>query len=382
MKSKVPYFDVTFLHYSDNPRGIPQVVSQLIRLFQADGLKNIKYIATQKVKDRFLIKLGVQEEQIVILKPYPLLSLDQRFHGILSDFRYRKIKKQASLIIHSEYRTVVKTDIPQVVIFYDFIYLESAASIRRSNFLKQIFRRLYLVYLHHKLNNASKVSNKIAISDFTRNKFIDFYPHQKESITTLHLGSRFSKETSRTVLKQFDTLNFMCVGGLDEQRKNVRALLENLSLITKNRTSILHLVSKINSYGKQQLESIIDLHKLNNVIKVYGIVNDDLLSELYDNSHFLLFPSLMEGFGLPVIEAMQKGVVVCAFRNSSIPEIGGDSILLADNNDFKAWSIAIDTLVTDRDKYYEMSKRAVNRAGYFSEERMFERYRNYFQHIL
>jgi glycosyltransferase involved in cell wall biosynthesis len=382
MRGKVPYFDVTFLHYCDNPRGIPQVITQLIRLFQANEFKNIRYIATQKVKDNFLVKLGVREEQIDIVKLFPLLSLDQRFHGVFSTFRNRRILSKASLLIHSEYRTVIKLSLPQVVIFYDFIYLEPSVGIRKANFLNQFFRKLYLVYLFHKLRNASKVSNKIAISDFTRNKFIEFYPNQKESITTLHLGSRFTRMTSKTMPKQFDVLNFLCVGGLDERRKNVKALLENLLLITKSRPSILHLVTKINSFGRQQLESIIDSHELNKVVKVQGIVDDKFLSELYDSSHFLLFPSLMEGFGLPVIEAMQKGVVVCAFRNSSIPEVGGDAIVLAENNNFNAWSTAIDDLVLDKEKYCEMSKRATRRAEYFSEEQMFERYRNYFTDIL
>jgi glycosyltransferase involved in cell wall biosynthesis len=382
MRSKVPYFDVTFLHYCDNPRGIPQVISQLIRLFQANEFKNMRYIATRKVKDTYLTRLGVHKEQIVIVQPFPFLSFDQRFHGIFSAFRYGKILDTASILIHSEYRTVVKTNIPQVVIFYDFIYLESAAIIRKTNILKSIMRKLYRVYLYRKLKNASTVAYKIAISDFTRNKFIEYCPQQKESITTLHLGTRFINTTSKPMLRQFDIINYLCVGGLDEQRKNITALLENYNIITHKRASVLHLVSTIDALGKQQLERIIDSNKLNNVIKVHGVVSDQILSELYAASHFLLFPSLMEGFGLPIIEAMQKGIVVCAFRNSSIPEVGGDAIVLAENNDFKAWGTAIDSLVFDKAKYYEMSKKAVNRAEYFSEERMFQRYRNYFQSIL
>jgi glycosyltransferase involved in cell wall biosynthesis len=75
---------------------------------------------------------------------------------------------------------------------------------------------------------------------------------------------------------------------------------------------------------------------------------------------------------------MAHGSVVCAFNNSSIPEIGGDAILIAGNNDFVQWGKQINSLIHDPAAYRLLSRKAIERAALFSEDRMFERYKTYF----
>jgi alpha-1,3-rhamnosyl/mannosyltransferase len=76
-----------------------------------------------------------------------------------------------------------------------------------------------------------------------------------------------------------------------------------------------------------------------------GPVDDGVLLNLYRGAAMLLYPSRYEGFGLPVLEAMQCGVPVAGANGSSIPELTGDAALLIDALDMDGWIRAIDTLL-------------------------------------
>jgi glycosyltransferase involved in cell wall biosynthesis len=82
-------------------------------------------------------------------------------------------------------------------------------------------------------------------------------------------------------------------------------------------------------------------------IEFPGWVDDRRLEELYARSSLLAFPSLDEGFGIPVLEAMAWGVPVVASNRSSLPEVCGDAALLVDPGDTEAWGEAIRSLIDD-----------------------------------
>ena len=82
-------------------------------------------------------------------------------------------------------------------------------------------------------------------------------------------------------------------------------------------------------------------------VRLLGYLSDDKLLALYHASTVIAFPSLYEGFGLPVLEAMACGVPVVAGRNSSLPEISGEAALLLSDYDLSAWVSAIDSLLED-----------------------------------
>jgi glycosyltransferase involved in cell wall biosynthesis len=82
----------------------------------------------------------------------------------------------------------------------------------------------------------------------------------------------------------------------------------------------------------------------------------------------VVFPSLYEGFGLPVLEAMVLGTPVVASRESSLPEIAGDAALLVDPYDTDQIARAITTIVNDGDLRAELSRRGTAQAAKFSVE--------------
>jgi glycosyltransferase involved in cell wall biosynthesis len=82
--------------------------------------------------------------------------------------------------------------------------------------------------------------------------------------------------------------------------------------------------------------------------RVLGIVDQATLELLYQHAAVVVVPSLYEGFGLPLLEAMARGKVVVAASTSALPEVGGDAAIYADPTDPDALAKALAIAVTDK----------------------------------
>jgi glycosyltransferase involved in cell wall biosynthesis len=97
-----------------------------------------------------------------------------------------------------------------------------------------------------------------------------------------------------------------------------------------------------------------------------GPVSDAMLLALYQCATALVYPSLYEGFGLPVLEAMACGTPVIASRAASIPEVAGDAGILLDPLDVNGWTEAIVNVLNDDDRRAQMRSRGLARASEFT----------------
>ena len=100
-----------------------------------------------------------------------------------------------------------------------------------------------------------------------------------------------------------------------------------------------------------------------------GSVSEEQLQTLYRGATALLYPSLYEGFGLPVLEAMASGTPVIASRAASIPEVLGDAGILLDPRDVAAWTAAIVRVASDDAQQKRMAAAGLRRAAGFTWER-------------
>jgi glycosyltransferase involved in cell wall biosynthesis len=100
-----------------------------------------------------------------------------------------------------------------------------------------------------------------------------------------------------------------------------------------------------------------------------GPVSEPLLRALYQCAAALVYPSLYEGFGLPVLEAMASGTPVIASRAASMPEVLGDAGLLLDPDDVRAWADAIVKVANDEHLREQMRAGGLARAAAFTWER-------------
>jgi glycosyltransferase involved in cell wall biosynthesis len=100
-----------------------------------------------------------------------------------------------------------------------------------------------------------------------------------------------------------------------------------------------------------------------------GSVGERALHALYRSAAALVYPSLYEGFGLPIVEAMACGLPVIASRAASMPEVLGDAGVLLDPHDTAAWTDAIARVVADQDVHATLRARGLARAASFTWER-------------
>jgi len=106
-----------------------------------------------------------------------------------------------------------------------------------------------------------------------------------------------------------------------------------------------------------------------NVSVRHIILDDDDLARAYCGAESLVFPSLYEGFGLPLIEAMASGTPVLASHEASIPEVLGGAGLLLDPRDVSAWRDAIIRIVNDESLRSDLRARGLARAATYTWQR-------------
>jgi glycosyltransferase involved in cell wall biosynthesis len=103
-------------------------------------------------------------------------------------------------------------------------------------------------------------------------------------------------------------------------------------------------------------------------VRVLGYVSDEVLAWLYGNCYGFVYPSLYEGFGLPVLEAMEMGAAVITSNTTSIPEVGGDAVHYVDP--FSEQDMVDGLIRFSRDEAYrkDLQERAIGQASTFSWE--------------
>ncbi|HEV2413856.1 MAG TPA: glycosyltransferase family 1 protein [Candidatus Dormibacteraeota bacterium] len=161
----------------------------------------------------------------------------------------------------------------------------------------------------------------IAVSESTRDDLVDIYGVRPERVRVVHLGIN-PPEVAPAPASRLDELgldgSFVLQVGRIEKRKNQSAALaavEKLEGVT-----LVVAGSDRDPVLAQQL------HRSTRC-RVLGRVDQPTLELLYERAEAVIAPSLYEGFGLPVLEAMARGKVVVAAMNSSLPEVGGEAVL-------------------------------------------------------
>ena len=218
----------------------------------------------------------------------------------------------------------------------------------------------------------------ISISDYSRNKFLEIFPHYPEKrIRVVPLGSRFfSEKTGRKqgrALKGLQAGEFWLTVGTFEPRKNLRRLLRAFSnYVRQNNSSRPLALAGGKGWLEEDLEKFIRGLGVTNNVHVLGYVSDQELAWLYRNCFCFVYPSLYEGFGLPVLEAMGQGAAVITSNSTSLPEVAGDAVHYIDPFDEHDITEAFLKLGSDSVYREELQKKAIIQTKTFSWEKSAE----------
>jgi glycosyltransferase involved in cell wall biosynthesis len=155
------------------------------------------------------------------------------------------------------------------------------------------------------------------------------------------------------------------------RHKNHARLLEAFARYRSRATGDLDLVlcgSPMDARGA--LAELLERDRRLTDVRLLGHVPGDDLQALVRGSSGMVFPSLFEGFGIPLVEAMGLGCPVAASRAAAIPEVVGDAAILFDPEDVSDMARAIERLVEEPGLAAELARRGVRRAALFTPERM------------
>jgi glycosyltransferase involved in cell wall biosynthesis len=207
----------------------------------------------------------------------------------------------------------------------------------------------------------------LAISEHTRARFLTHFPHcAPDRVRVVYPASRFADTAATRLADAPAGLRpggfWLSVGTL-EPRKNLRRLLRAVARLPGDRPLVM---AGGRGWLEEGLESFVSELGLADRVRVLGYVDDDTLAWLYANCFAFAYPSLVEGFGLPVLEAMGLGAAVVTSNRSSLPEVAGDGALVVDPEDEDALRHALGRLDTEPALRDGLRTRAIERARFFS----------------
>ncbi|HEY1203883.1 MAG: glycosyltransferase family 1 protein [Bryobacteraceae bacterium] len=170
----------------------------------------------------------------------------------------------------------------------------------------------------------------------------------------------------------------LSVGNL-ETRKNVGNALRALALLPERYRLVL---AGGDGYGAEAIHAFIAVQALERRIVRLGFVPAERLPALYQSASALLFPSLEEGFGFPVLEAMANGLPVVTSNTSSLPEVGGDAALYVDPLDVAGIAAQAERAVEDQALRRELIEKGRARARQFTWRRAAEAVLRVYEEVL
>ena len=230
-------------------------------------------------------------------------------------------------------------------------------------------------FVNQAINQAVKYADHIITdSEFIKQEIITLLDGDEKKITAIPLAAddTFHPRTSLQCAEFLNSIEvnykqFFLFVSTVEPRKNLLNLLEAFCLYRQKYSEGLPLVIA-GGNGWRNHKTVCKIKELEckGWVKYLGYADQKNIPILYSSAKALLFPSFYEGFGLPVLEAMQSGLPVLTSKNSSMSEITGESAILVDPNDIKEMSALINELSNDNDLCAVLSKDGLTRSRDYS----------------
>lgn len=250
--------------------------------------------------------------------------------------------------------------VPQVVTVHDLIPLK---------FPQDAPRTVRLNFRYRLPGILARSAAVIAVSDFTRRDVLETYDLDPGKVTVVGEGYEehlFRGEYDPRVLEShgLGAGGYYLYVGNASARKNLPQLIRAFAAVASAVPCDLVLAGSKSPSERRELESAAEKAGILGRVRFLDYVPRDHLPSLLSGAIAFVFPSLYEGFGLPVLEALACGVVVVAANTTSIPEVAGDAALYVDPTDEKSLAEAL-LRARDPDLRRVLSRRGRERCRMF-----------------
>ncbi len=277
----------------------------------------------------------------------------------------RQLKKyQADIFISPDGYCSLSTDTPTLMVVHD---------IAHHHFPEQVpflVRSYYNYFVPRYLRKAKKI---LTVSEYTQSDIIKTYGIRPEKIRVAPNGCRdsfqpISDKQKKDIRSQFsEGQPYFFYAGAVHPRKNVHRVITAFDQFKKRTKSpIKLLIGGRFAWQTGPVKTAFNEATHQSDIHFPGYLEDEVLPLLTAAAIAMVYPSQFEGFGLPVLEAMQAGTPVITSNVSSLPEVCGDAGILVSPTDIEAISYAMEKVYTDKNLAREMSQKGLLRSQKFS----------------
>lgn len=354
--------------FRPHKHGMDRVALELIKNLQRIDKVNEYFIFVKPDQDRDVLE-HTDNFNIVEVPggPYPLWEQFQ-----LPKF----VKKYQCDLLHCTSNTApLKVQSKVITTLHDIIFREESV-------LKQLlssaswYQKIGNLYRRFLVKDVVKKSEHlITVSNFENQNIKKVFKLENQKVTTVHNGvnqqfnNQFTREQKEAVRSQYQLpKEFLFHIGNKDPRKNTKRLLDAFFELKQMQFGNIKLV--IAGVNEDTLDSMLEEMFVPSALKkdivLTGYIEDEDLPVIYGLAQVFLFPSLREGFGIPILEAMASGVPVITSNTSSMPEVAGESALLINPYDTQELTQAMVKLLSDEDFRNSLIKGGLKQCRTFS----------------
>jgi glycosyltransferase involved in cell wall biosynthesis len=204
---------------------------------------------------------------------------------------------------------------------------------------------------------AGRADLIIAVSAFTKRQVVDLLGVEESRVRVVHHGTR------RLDYPDLPREKIVLSVGAIQKRKNIARLVEAFETLDPEWKLVL---AGSAGYGAEEIMARIERSPARARISVTGYVSPQQLAAAYRRASIFAFPSLDEGFGMPILEAMAAGTPVIASTSSALPEVARDAAVLVAPEDTHPLAAALHDLTGNEELRRDLARRGIDRARSFT----------------
>lgn len=351
-----------------NRSGIARYVGCLFNEYQTDEELNVSLAFNRIYKGIQLNEIsasGVDRNHIINQRyPYKVIRRLMK-PNFLYNFPYDFMKSKSAQLFHGTNFTYNRTMAGKSVItIHDLAYMKFPESTSDK------------IYKHHSKwvpYSAQKCDHIIADSEQTKIDIMDLLNIAEHKISVIHLAAddHFMPLPESEYLPIIQSYHlperYILFVGTLEPRKNLLGLLKSYLLLKQN-TDVTEKLVIVGAKGWKYspMFEFIREHGLESDVIFMGFIEDEHLPAIYNGATTFVMPSIYEGFGIPILEAMKCGVPVIGSDVSSIPEVIGSYGIQVAPHDNEAWARNLYKVLSDDTIRKSYSHLSLQRAAHFS----------------
>jgi glycosyltransferase involved in cell wall biosynthesis len=317
---------------------VRQLVPELARAAPDDQF--ILYLAREAAATAWQIPANVR----IGYAPVSSVSRVQRLGWELTGLPLQARRDRVTLLHSLGTTSPLTSAMPRVVTVHDLIYehFPEAFPGIRTPVLRRLIPRM--------LRRAQRV---ISDSEATRRDVVGLYGVDAELADVVHLGPgrppvTLDDEQARALRSAVGAqAPYLLSVATSQPHKNLQRLIEAFARVTQQRPGMRLVLVGGAGQAQAQLAEVASTAGVSEAISFTGWVDDRTLDAVYAGAELFVYPSLCEGFGLPLLEAMERGVPVLSSRDTSLPEVGGEAVEYVDATSVDELADAIGRLLAD-----------------------------------